>query len=325
MSRPGKWWKWFSWPVFRALLIVLVIGQCVAGFFLQGESQSGSFFGSGAAALALLLGEVRFRLRHLARDRKMDRVFSLRRLSVLNIARNPGRSTLTIGLVAAASFLIAAVSAFRLGTSEGGTGGFELTATSDLPIHYDLNTADGRRELGFSDSASKELADWRFYSLRVAAGENASCLNLYQPTQPTVLGVPQSLVERGGFAWAETEKQFADKPWAALDAKLRDAVPVVLDASTAAYSLHIGGVGSHFSIRDGAGREVTLEVVGLLENSVLQGNLLVSEANFVKLFPEVGGYRYFLAEQVGDSKAPVWRCQSRSHGNSGVDIGRRRV
>jgi putative ABC transport system permease protein len=119
---------------------------------------------------------------------------------------------------------------------------------------------------------------------------------LYQPTQPTVLGVPQSLVERGGFAWAETEKQFADKPWAALDGKLNDAVPVVLDASTAAYSLHIGGVGTHFSIRDGAGREVTLEVVGLLENSVLQGNLLVSEADFVKLFPEVAGYRYFLIE-----------------------------
>jgi ABC-type antimicrobial peptide transport system permease subunit len=118
-----------------------------------------------------------------------------------------------------------------------------------------------------------------------------------------VFGVPRTLIERGGFAWAETEKQFADKPWAALEAKLNDVVPVVLDASTAAYSLHIGGIGSHFSIRDGAGREVTLEVVGLLENSVLQGNLLVSEANFVKLFPEVAGYRYFLAEQVGDSRA----------------------
>ncbi len=82
----------------------------------------------------------------------MVHAFSLRRLSVANIARNPGRSTLTIGLVAAASFLIAAVSAFQLGTSEGGTGGFELTATSDLPIHYDLNTEEGRRELGISDS-----------------------------------------------------------------------------------------------------------------------------------------------------------------------------
>ncbi len=79
------------------------------------------------------------------------------RLSALNTARNPGRSTLTIGLVAAASFLIVAISAFRLDTGEAGTGGFEFVATSDQPIHYDLNTADGRRELGFSDDA--ESAD----------------------------------------------------------------------------------------------------------------------------------------------------------------------
>ncbi len=62
----GKWWRWFSWPVLRLVLVALVVVQCVAGFFLQGESQAGSFFGSGATALVLLLGEVRFRLRHLA-------------------------------------------------------------------------------------------------------------------------------------------------------------------------------------------------------------------------------------------------------------------
>ena len=100
----------------------------------------------------------------------------------------------------------------------------------------------------------------------------------------------------------------ADKPWAALDADLgRDAsgaaiVPAVLDMSTAVYSLHLRGVGSQFTIRDAAGRPVTVQVVGLLENSVLQGNLLVSEGNFLKLFPDTGGYRFFLLEQVkGDA------------------------
>ena len=85
----------------------------------------------------------------------------LPKLSALNTARNPGRSTLTIGLVAAASFLIVAISAFRLDTGEAGTGGFDFVATSDQPIHYDLNTPEGRRELGFSDAASKRLDDWR--------------------------------------------------------------------------------------------------------------------------------------------------------------------
>jgi putative ABC transport system permease protein len=297
------------WRIASIVLLALVVIQCAGGFFLEGESKAGSFFGSGFAALVLLLGEVRYRLRHLRRDRRTDRSFSLQRLSMFNIARNPGRSTLTIGLVAAASFLIAAVSAFRLGTSDGGTGGFELTATSDLPIHYDLNTTEGRRELGFSDDANKELGDWRFYSLRVAAGENASCLNLYQPKQPTVLGVSQSLIDRAGFAWAETDAHLHDKPWMGLNVDFgkdeagREIVPVVLDASTAAYSLRVGGVGSQFKIRDGAGRDVTLIVNGLLENSVLQGNVLMSESNFVKVFPDVAGYRFFLIQREGEAPA----------------------
>lgn len=300
-TRERRGIRWLgSWPVWRVVLAVLVVVQCAVGFFLQGEAQAGIFFGSGAAALVLMLGEVGHWLRKSRHGGGFDRSFSLVKLSALNTARNPARSTLTIGLVAAASFLIVAVSAFHLDTGEGGTGGFSLVATSDLPIHFDLNTERGRRELGFSDAANKQLAGWQTFSLRVDDGENASCLNLYQPTQPRVLGVPQSLIDRGGFAWAASEKEYAANPWRALDAKLgqdasgQEIVPVVLDASTAIYSLHLGGVGSQYSIRDTAGRPVTLQVVGLLQNSVLQGNLLVSEANFLKLFPDVAGYRYFL-------------------------------
>ncbi len=217
--------------------------------------------------------------------------------------------------MAAATFLIVAISAFQLDTGEGGTGGFEFTATSDQPIHYDLNAPDGRRELGFSDrrqpgqliSDEQLLSKWQFYSLRVAAGEDASCLNLYQPTQPRVLGVPQSLIERGGFEWADVAKGFVDKPWTSLDDDLgyddsgRPIVPAVLDMSTAVYSLHLSGVGSRLTIHDAAGRPVTVQVIGMLSNSVLQGNLLVSEANFVKLFPDVGGYRFFLIERNGSA------------------------
>jgi putative ABC transport system permease protein len=302
VPRAGWWRRLMSWPMVRGALVLLSIAMCVAGFFMHGEAQAGIFFTSGAAVLTLLLGEIRYRLRsHRGRPHKL---FSLARLSALNTARNPGRSTLTIGLVAAASFLIVAVSAFRLDTGEGGTGGFEFVATSDQPIHYDLDTADGRRELGFSDAASRKLTDWRVYSLRVAAGEDASCLNLYQPRQPRVLGVPAALVQRGGFEWSATAAAYSDKPWTALDANLgRDAngkvvVPAVLDMSTAVYSLHLSGIGSQFTIQNDAGRPVTVEVVGLLENSVLQGNLLVSEASFLRMFPDTGGYRFFLIEQT---------------------------
>jgi putative ABC transport system permease protein len=87
------------------------------------------------------------------------------------------------------------------------------------------------------------------------------------------------------------------------DAAGRAIVPAILDMNTAAYSLHLSGVGSQLVIRDAADRPVTLQVVGLLKNSVLQGNLLVSENNFLKIFPDVGGYRYFLIEPAANAIA----------------------
>ncbi|MCI0332999.1 MAG: ABC transporter permease [Planctomycetes bacterium] len=313
------------WPKARVALVVLIVGLVVGGFKLQGEAQAGAFFGSGAAVLVLLLGEIRRRLAGAGRIVSASRHFSLAKLSRLNAARNPGRSTLTIGLVAAASFLIVAISAFRLETSDAGTGGFDYIATSDQPLHYDLNTPEGRLELGFSDDASQELAMCDVYSMRVAGGEDASCLNLYRPTQPRVLGVPIDFVARGGFAWAATqepdpalagnpgasaiyERFFRDAdefPWRDLntdigkDERGQPIVPMVLDASTAVYSLHLKGIGSQLTIRDAADQPVTLQVVGLLKNSVLQGNLLVSEDHFLRLFPDTGGYRFFLIEDRG--------------------------
>lgn len=303
------------WPILRLALAILAIGLCLAGFYLQYEAQTGIFFGSGTAVLLLLLGELRFRLSRSRRGAAIHHRFAIETLAALNTARHPRRSTLTVGLVAAASFLIVAVSAFRLETTDAGTGGFEFLATSDLPIHYDLNSPEGRLELGFSEDDDKELEAWRVYALRMAAGEDASCLNLYQPMQPRVLGVPDALIQRGGFAWASSilRHDRTANEWDSLHAVLgqdqhgRTIVPVVLDANTAVYSLRLRGLGDRMTIRDSAGQEATLEVVGLLKNSVLQGTLLMSEANFLRLFPNTGGYRFFLIERRDGTIAEATR------------------
>jgi hypothetical protein len=321
------------WLLVRWGLVLVIVGALlfiVIGPPIRSEAIAGMFFATGTAVLILILGEICYRLRTTPRSSRKQQRFSLAGLSALNIARSPGRSTLTIGLVSAASFLIVAISAFRLETGEGGTGGFALMATSDQPIHYDLNTSEGRLELGFSDKVNQQLEAWRIFSLRVAAGEDASCLNLYRPTQPRILGLPNSLIERSGFDWASGEYRVPRTEYAArtngqattdesttafhgdnrwrmlrLELGIDDAgqpiVPVVLDASTAAYSLHLKGIGSRLTVRDAADEPVTLEVVGLLKNSILQGNLLISEANFLRLFPDTGGYRFFLIEPLAES------------------------
>src|SRR5262249_1881010 len=154
-------------------------------------------------------------------------------------------------LVSAAAFLILAISAFRLDPNDS-AGRYLLTATSDQPIHYDLNSEAGRRELGFLDHDNREFGKyWRVDSMRVAAGEDASCLNLYKPTQPGVLGVPESF---SGERWAEAARDIKGVSpyggkgeligWPLLGANLgvddaaRLIVPVALDENTATYSLH---------------------------------------------------------------------------------------
>ena len=143
-------------------------------------------------------------------------------MALRNAARNPGRSTLTIGLVAAATFLIVAVSAFRLDPGQqtpalhSGNGGFALVAESDQPIFHNLNTPEGRKELGFSPEDEELLAGSTIVSLRVRAGDDASCLNLYRPQQPRVLGVPPTFIDRDGFAWADKPADAAN-PWELLE------------------------------------------------------------------------------------------------------------
>ena len=143
------------------------------------------------------------------------------------------------------------------------------------------------------------------YSLRVAAGEDASCLeSLSADSSRACWACRDAFIERGGFEWSAAAKSSKDMNRSNLGNRCSSTdlvatttaepiVPVVLDASTAIYSLHLKGVGSRFTIRDAADRPVTLEVVGLLENSVLQGNLLVSEANFLKMFPDTAAIGSF--------------------------------
>ena len=306
----------------------MVLG--LSGTGLEEQAQAGLFFGAGALMLAALLSLTWTRLRAGTVGAAVAVGHgNLIRLAVRNLARNPGRSTLTIGLVASACFLIVSVSAFRIDPTgrtlnrESGNGGFALVAESDQPIYADLNTAAGRFDLGFSPDDSKRLDGTTTYPLRVRSGDDASCLNLYKPQQPRILGVPDALVERGGFVftpWEECSEAESQNPWRLLERDLgRDDdgvpfVPTVLDAATATYSLHLSRGSPTLDVTTDRGRTVRLRVVGVLPGSIFQGDLLVSERALLDHFPEVSGYRFFLTEadpgQVEDVRRVLERTLS---------------
>jgi hypothetical protein len=193
--------------------------------------------------------------------------------------------------------------ATHVGDKDSGTGGFVLVAESDLPLLHDLNTPDGRSELGIAASAASELVGVRVLPFRLRPGEDASCLNLYQPTRPRVLGATPEMIARGGFrvhsSLAESRGE-RENPWRLLDRELPGgAMPAIGDANSVKWILKLG-LGQPLTISAEEGREVPLEMVALLDRSIFQSELVISEANFRKLFPSQGGYSYFLIEHAAD-------------------------
>ncbi len=310
------------------------VGLGLSATRLGGAAQAGAFVGSGALVLAGGLTLVWSSLGSGATASLAGGgSFPIARLAVRNGARNRGRSTLSIGLIAAASFLIVALSAFRLDPTregngrEGGSGGFNLVAQSDQPIYQNLNTPGGRTDLGFSSAADAVLEKCTTVSLRVRAGDDASCLNLFQPTVPRLLGVPPALIARGGFAWATSAAESPaekENPWLLLEKNLPDGddgtpiVPVVLDANTAIYSLH-KSLGESLDVDDGRGRTVHLQIVGMLSNSIFQGDVLLGERPFLAHFPQVSGYRFFLVDTRGEPTGKVRQALEGSLGDFGFD------
>ena len=325
-SRVGRWIGW-------ALLLAAVAFGLLAAR-IGDQMQAGAFFGAGAMVLAASLVLIWSRLRAGAVGTAVAvGRGNLARMAVRSLARNPGRSTLTIGLVAAASFLIVSVSAFQMDPTgqapnrESGNGGFALVAESDQPIHFDLNTQQGREELGFSPEETRLLEETATYALRVKPGDDATCLNLYKPREPRVLGVPQALIRRGGFefsAWEDLTEREAANPWLLLERDLgRDPcgvplVPVFTEASTATYLLHLSKRNPTLDLPTGRGRPVRVKVMGVLPRSIFQGDLLMSERFLLEHFPDTSGYRFFLTETPPEKTRAVQKALDGALGDYGL-------
>jgi ABC-type lipoprotein release transport system permease subunit len=278
----------------------------MAGGFANRAAEVGAFFGAGAALLVSALFFLSSWLRGRGRRPIAGRgAWAVSRLGFRGAAFRPGRTVLSAALVASAAFIIVSVDAFRRGggalttDTRSGTGGFALLATSDVPIAHNLNDAAGRDAAGIQ---AAELARVRFSRFRLRPGEDASCLNLYRPVNPTIIAPERSFIERERFSFAATlAESDAEKanPWLLLDRTFDDgAIPAIADATSLQYVLH-ASVGDTMSIDTGAAAPLVLRFVGALRDSVLQGELVIGEPHFVRLFPGQQGFRFFLIDAPG--------------------------
>jgi hypothetical protein len=224
------------------------------------------------------------------------------RLGFRSAAFRPARSVLSVALIASAAFIIVSVDAFRRGAGEltddraAGTGGYVLLAESELPVVHDPDEPAGKESLSIQ---TPELSRARFTRFRVREGEDASCLNLYRPTNPTIIAPEPGFIEANRFTFSSSlagNDEERANPWLLLRRTPDDGVvPVVADATSLQYVLH-ASVGDTFSIDTGGGRPLVLRFVGALRDSVLQGQLIMAEEQFVRLFPSRQGYQFFLID-----------------------------
>ncbi len=217
----------------------------------------------------------------------------------------PGRSLLCASLIASATFIIVSMEAFRQDEqsisleAKSGTGGYPFLAESDLPIIHDLNSDIGRETLGISSKDMENFEKVSFISFRERPGDDASCLNLYAPQEPKILGAPHAFLSAGRFSFQDslaTDPAQKLNPWLLLESSVKgNAIPAIADANTIQYILHLS-IGSEMTVRGSKGNPVRLRLVAALRDSIFQGELLISESNFLHAFPERQGYRFFLLD-----------------------------
>ncbi len=306
----------------RRLATITALGAFAAAIALVALSsfteflpQSVAFFLAGAAMLTACLAVLARRLKAQPRGIiHQAGPLAVVRLGLRNAPRHLGRSMLTAGLIASATFIVISLEAFRLDADadsldrRSGAGGFALYAESAVPLPYDLTTSEGREALNVTDPALDPANGVNVMPFRLRPGDESSCLNLYQTTKPRILGVGEAMIQRGGFRFAASLAQTdaeCENPWSLLNRTFLDgAVAVIGDEAAVKWQLHLD-LGKDLVLEDERGRETHLRFVALLKGSALQSELLVAESQFVRFFPSLTGQAFFLIEAPRERMSDV--------------------
>jgi hypothetical protein len=253
---------------------------------------------------------------------------SLASLGLRGCARRRKRSLATVAMLACGSFLIVSIGVFRLDANRdatqrsSGTGGFALIGDAVMPVVQDLNSPAGRDFFALKDEDFKGVS---FVPFRVREGDEASCLNLNRAQKPKLLGAKPELLEgrfglARGLGWQALSRSDRSNPSDGSDAS--DGVPEIPalgDANSIQWAMG-KRVGDTLDYVDERGQPFRVRIVGAVANSILQGQLIIDEAEFVKRFPGESGYRQFLIDAPTNRVAEVSATLSRALQDVGLEL-----
>ncbi|MFC2090686.1 FtsX-like permease family protein, partial [Bacteroidota bacterium] len=259
--------------------------------FLRNEVVNASVF--FAAGGLLLVSGILFIHTYLLKLRNRTTEFGLWAVSIKSAVFNMPRSMSIVILLSLGTFIVLSTGSNRkdlfadADKKESGTGGFLYYAESTVPVLRNLNNSDVRYDYGISDEIE-------FIQMRLADGDDASCLNLNMITAPAILGLnPSALTGRFSFVTSLPLLDPLD-PWETLSVDIgEDVIPAIADETVIKWGLG-KRVGDTLVYQDAKGEEMKLLLVGGLAPSIFQGKVLISEANFLKHFPTSSGSSVFL-------------------------------
>jgi len=223
-------------------------------------------------------------------------------LVLKNASLHRSRTMAVVALLSVGTFSVIITGANRKTfygeeTARGsGTGGFLLWAETAIPVMNNLNTPEGAKAYGLQDE--EVLKQVRFIQMSRLDGDDASCLNLNQVSRPVLLGVQPAVFDKlHAFSFRDVLAPVdKEHPWRSLEKSTgTNMIPGFADETVITWGMR-KKLGDTLFYRDESGNVLIVKLTGSLDNSIFQGNILVSDSLLRLHFPSSGGSKVMLID-----------------------------
>jgi len=292
------------------LLFIAAAGLIIYSFFSSQSDLTEIFLSAGGLILTASIALLYFILLR-ASSKASDFRYGFFTMILRNVSLKKRRTISAIALLAIGTFSVIITGANRKtfygveNNPQSGTGGFLFWAESTVPVLYDLNSPEGKSKYGLYEESS--LKNVRFFQMLRLDGNDASCLNLNQVSQPAILGInPVYFDQKQSFSFSKLDPGVnSQHPWLTLNTALMPGIiPGFADQTVIQWGLR-KNIGDTLLYSDENGKILKVKIMGGLGNSIFQGNILVSAELFRQYFPSVSESRVMLIDGVFAERSKI--------------------
>lgn len=305
-------------------LLMLILAIVLSAYAIVSSVEKNASIILSAGFLFMLGMVFILRWKWQLKNKVSGQFYKLTHLSTQNIKKNVSRSIAVVVLLALGTFTVIITGANRKTFNEtenirqSGTGGFLFWSETSIPLLYDLNSQEGKFEQGLD--GQQALDSCLFLQFKSKTGDDASCLNLNQVQQPQILGVNANILDSlNAFSFSKLLNERND-PWLSLNKQKGDyIIPAIADQTVIQWGL-IKKLGDTLQYFNEEGNVLKLVLVGGLNASIFQGNILISDKHFQKHFPSAAGSSFMLIDGPIRQKEAIKQLLTNDLSDYGIEL-----